>query len=178
MVLRYGYCLPSSQAFCSVAFMEGVVARTLYCPRYADVRLRPCPLPPPKDLLLAEVNGLLADRQLTLGDTTKVSPDRKWLMMVLATLAPGHPFFSKGYRPPSRPMKEKKINPPTLPADFFTGQPPPTAKTVKRSSKKTANMMYKCQQKRMGRSVSANQPAADVVMSMGGAQAQLAGQSQ
>ena len=119
--IRNGYCLPESEAFCTIDYMFGVVKGRLYCPKYSEVRLAPCPTPPPKEDVLSEVIRILAVKKKFLGDTRKQAPERKWLLLVLSTLAPGHLFFTKAYQPPPRPSKHRNAIQPDLPADFFIG---------------------------------------------------------
>ena len=59
---RNGFFLPDDDAFCTVAYMQDVCNGVRYAPLYVDVKVRPCPRPPPKDLILAEVEELLAER--------------------------------------------------------------------------------------------------------------------
>lgn len=51
---RNDYYLPKGP-FCNIEYMFGVLNKQYYCPTYTDVRLRPCPTPPPKSELLDEV---------------------------------------------------------------------------------------------------------------------------
>ena len=107
LVLRYGYYLPNS-SFCSVAYMHGVLGGSMYYPKYKEVRLLPCPRPPPKPELLAAVQTALARNGKTIGDTSRLCPDAKWLLAVLSTLNPHHLFFRRNYQPPPRVRKLKE----------------------------------------------------------------------
>ena len=55
MIERYGYFLPKNAGFCSVEYMHGVLEGNRYAPKYDDIKLRPCPRPPPKDEVLKEL---------------------------------------------------------------------------------------------------------------------------
>ena len=112
LVIRYGYNLPHCQAFCTVEYMHGVVNGDLYCPKFTESRVAPCPVRPKKEVILAEVVRVLGHSQLTLGDTTRALPEVDWLLMVLATIAPDHIFFARAYRPPPRVRKPKKMQQP------------------------------------------------------------------
>jgi len=40
-------------------YINEVINGRLYCPRFKDIRLLPCPKPPPKLLIMKEVNDAL-----------------------------------------------------------------------------------------------------------------------
>ena len=72
-----------------------------YCPRYAEVKPLPCPKPPPKNVLIHQVNLAIEQH---FGDTAKClqtkpqrSPTVRWLLEILAVLDPAHVNFVKGY---------------------------------------------------------------------------------
>lgn len=56
---RYGYYLPQSEAFCTVPYLFGVMQKTIYAPKFAAIKLRPCPTPPLKELILREIEAIL-----------------------------------------------------------------------------------------------------------------------
>ena len=49
---RDGWFLPRLVPAVTIAYMQAVRRRTVWCPRYDDVRLRPCLVPPPTKQLL------------------------------------------------------------------------------------------------------------------------------
>lgn len=54
---KNSYYLPlKSSSMCTVAWMKDVAHGRAYCFSYEDIRLRPCPVPPKKDVLVAELN--------------------------------------------------------------------------------------------------------------------------
>ena len=108
---RNDFYLPSGP-FCSLTYMFGVLNKQFYCPTYTNVRLRPCPTPPPKKELLEEVNlALTATGNLPLGDMTKYEPNVSWLLTILSTLIPRHHFFLKSYKAPPRKTKKTIAKP-------------------------------------------------------------------
>ena len=49
---RNGIFAPSSKSgIMTIEFMQGVKNRSIFCPRYDDVRLRPCPTPPARKVV-------------------------------------------------------------------------------------------------------------------------------
>ena len=55
MVKRYGFYLPRSGPFCSISYIMGVLSGRFYAPKFTELRLRPCPDPPVREVLLYEV---------------------------------------------------------------------------------------------------------------------------
>ena len=66
-------------------------------------------------------NGKAVPLNLGFTRESKVFPDKLWLLQVLSTLNPNHPFFAKDYMPP--PKREKKNAPLKMDNSdgFFTG---------------------------------------------------------
>ena len=56
---RSGWYLPSLTAAVTIAYMEAVRRREIWCPRYEEVRLRPCLVPPPTKQLLEWIGAAL-----------------------------------------------------------------------------------------------------------------------
>jgi hypothetical protein len=99
MVRNGWYMPPRESAIASVAWMKGVRAGTVWCPRYEDARLRPCYKPPGKKQIVDAINCILQDNDADMGLTYANAPKDSWLLVVLATISPGHAFFTKGYVP-------------------------------------------------------------------------------
>ena len=63
---------------------------------YNDIRLRPCPTPPPKvDLLQALIEyEKFSNKQFAVGGLESLNgknvPDKKWMLDVLSTVTPNH----------------------------------------------------------------------------------------
>ena len=61
---RDGWFLPRLVPAVTIAYMQAVRRRSVWCPRYDDVRLRPCLVPPPtKQLLTWIAEALQLQRQ-------------------------------------------------------------------------------------------------------------------
>jgi hypothetical protein len=101
---RAGWYLPRLCPAVTVEYMMAVRRRSVWCPRYEDVRLRPCLVPPPTKQLLAWIDEALniqrhnyPARPVQLGFAANRVPDQQWALHALSTLEPGHRIFGKSY---------------------------------------------------------------------------------
>ena len=69
--------------FTTSVYLYDVVHKHVFCPKYEEVRLRPCPHPPPKEMLLKEVTRIAGKAQQTKSDTSKHEPNSSWFLTVL-----------------------------------------------------------------------------------------------
>ena len=73
----HGYFLPDmSSSMCTEEYLQDVAIGKLWCPRYDDIRLRPCPRPPSKKMLIPILVELLAKYKKQLDITAKHQPDK------------------------------------------------------------------------------------------------------
>lgn len=84
--------------------------RTFYCLMYDEVRLKPCPFPPTKEVLIRKIREIEQMKEVDFGIKDSAVPDKQWLIMVLSSLKPDDEIFSKNYLPPTRPKKDRVIN--------------------------------------------------------------------
>jgi len=70
-----------------------------WCLKYQDAKIRPCPTPPKKEVLIQEVNSILRYHCINFQMHNSMSPDVNWLLVVLGTLDPTHVFFETTYSP-------------------------------------------------------------------------------
>ncbi len=107
--VRNGWYLPKQKSsLITSEYLEAVRQGKFYCPKYGEIKMLPCPNPPPKEMLINKVK--FAAKRLKLADTgidEKHEPDRKWLVDVLATLQPDDEIFKKNYLPPARVIKDQ-----------------------------------------------------------------------
>ena len=79
-----------------------------FCPKYSDIRPLPCPKPPPKSVLIDQVNEAIVkrfgDNAKCLATTSYRSPTVRWLLEILAVLDPSHVNFVKGYSHEKAPI--------------------------------------------------------------------------
>ena len=112
----------------------------MYCPKFSDIRLAPCPVRPAKELVVNEVVKTSLLCNLYLGDFSKQQPNKDWLLKVLSTMNPKHYFFAKSYMPPPRPKKRiaKRLG---NEDGFFTDLP--NRHRFTKVSRRTINMLIK-----------------------------------
>ena len=72
---RYGFFLPKTKAFRTVEYLQGVLDGSIYCPKFDELKLRPCPKPPQKILILDEIVTILDVSGQTIGSTEKALPE-------------------------------------------------------------------------------------------------------
>ena len=116
--------------------MDKVRDGEYWLPQVDNVNFKPITSPPQKAIVWAELQRLLTDQELVLGLKRPVSLDVKWLLQLVGTLDPLHPWFKKGYRP----SKNTIIKPIKMVANFdgfFTGLEPERTVGNKR---RTANI--------------------------------------
>ena len=143
---RYGFFLPKTKAFRTVEYLQGVLDGSIYCPKFDELKLRPCPKPPTKILILEEIDKIFGTSGKTIGSTDKALPETQFLLAVLSTLNASHRFFSRSYQPPPPKRRKEKVIPPLkFPHDFFKDQPELTGKQIKKASNKTTNKLRKLQ---------------------------------
>ena len=108
---------------------------TVWCPRQEAIRIRACPRPPAKAVLVGKFLKLMKDKSYagSGGLVEGRQPDKQWLLAVLATLSPDDEIFKKDYLPPAKKSlveEQKTIN---VPNGFFDGLPDSKSK-VKRKA--------------------------------------------
>jgi hypothetical protein len=101
MLQRNGYYMPSRKSsFCNLNYLVAVRNKVYKVPMYHEVRLRPCPVPPKKEVLIDGLKQIENHQQVNFGvHPNGPYPDSCWLVAVLATYMPGHYIFSKDFRP-------------------------------------------------------------------------------
>ncbi len=102
LAVRNGFYVPSET---STAINEIMLLNVLqgqyWCPKFDEVRMRPCPKPPQKQVLIDKLMDIADDKDLNITwIDEKHLPDKKWLVDVLATLDPEDEIFKKNYQPP------------------------------------------------------------------------------
>ena len=101
---RSGWYLPSqTSSIISIDYLNDVLEGEIWVPKFDEVHIRPCVLPPPKEEFAREILSHLAgiEEEIEIGITTAAEHykfNREWLQNVLSTLNPDHQFFQKGFR--------------------------------------------------------------------------------
>ena len=72
ILTRHGWFLSKCNIpFTTLVYLYDVVHKRVFYPKYEDVRLRPCPHPPPKEILLNKVTIIEGNAGITIGDSSK-----------------------------------------------------------------------------------------------------------
>jgi hypothetical protein len=101
---RNGWYLPPMKAgLCSVEYMMKVKEGKVFCPKYSEVRLAPCPVMPTKAEFLKEILLELEAKNSEISVGLEIHEhdrvDLQWLFHLLSTINQEHQFFSKSYMP-------------------------------------------------------------------------------
>jgi hypothetical protein len=105
------------------AYLIGVMDRTYYCPRAEEIRIRMCPRPPDKSVLLEKFTKLMHEKGLKSGLVEGKWPDKQWLIAIISTLNPEDEIFKKDYFPPPRKNNIEEQKTIQVPNAFFEGLP-------------------------------------------------------
>lgn len=129
--IRYGYYLPKYKSgIITEAYITQVLAGQVYCPKFSDIKLAPCPQPPDKDTLIKYANQIRTPNGKPLGiGSDDHTPDKDWLLALLSTHRPDLKIFKKDYVPPPRVVKIDAKPSISLPSDFLEGLPVSRKKT-------------------------------------------------
>jgi hypothetical protein len=135
---RNGYYVPPLKS-CKLQYLQDIMAKIVWVPHYTEVRIKSCYRPPSKkivyDALMVEANTC----KRNLGTILLVDSDRDWMLNILSTICPNHPFFAKSFIP-TKVEKRKFLMgghaPVQIDASFLSGLPIGKAKkkTVKFTS--------------------------------------------
>ena len=78
-------------------WMEKVRAGIYWCPRISEFRLSACVEPPEKPLCFEEVRRAIREQNNNFGLKNREQLDKEYLLTILATLEPDHPWFGVGW---------------------------------------------------------------------------------
>lgn len=92
--MRNGYFVPSIKSpVITEEYLMKVLEETYWVPKYGFFSLYPCPTPPTKTLIYAEVKRLAESHGLNLGFKDDKLPNKFWLITALGAINSGHEFF-------------------------------------------------------------------------------------
>jgi hypothetical protein len=128
--VRNGWYLPKyKSSIITEDYITNVITGKVFCPKYENIRLTPCPRPPDKSLLLKDFAKLVHSEKKVSGVDEAHAPDKSWLLAVLATYNSQLPYFKKGYFPPPKSTQAVSVNKVSLPESFLEGLPASKRKT-------------------------------------------------
>jgi hypothetical protein len=101
--VRNGWYMPKYKCtMITEEYITKVINKKVYCPMYDDIKLKPCPKPPEKEILLKDFMRLMHTMKKDPGIADNHMPDKGWLLAILGTYKPDLPYFQKGYVPPAK----------------------------------------------------------------------------
>ena len=129
--IRNGYYLPKFKSgIVTETYITDVICGRLYCPKFVDIKLLPCPRPPDKDTLIKYAKEIKTPGSKKLGMFDEQhTPNKEWLLALLSTFKPEIPIFKKDYVAPPRVPKISAKPTINLPSDFLTDLPVSRKKT-------------------------------------------------
>ena len=85
---RNGIFLPVSKQIVTLDYMQGVRKGQYFCPKYGEIRLKPCPVPPTRNEINLELQNWANSKGLNLGFSGKndILPEKQWMLSVLSTV--------------------------------------------------------------------------------------------
>jgi hypothetical protein len=98
-----GYYLPRYKStMITEDYMRDILGGRTFCPHYKDVKLLPCPRPPPVELLLRKFHRICEGRNLlnNCGVDEVHQPDKRWLLDFVSAFRPDDEIARKDYRLP------------------------------------------------------------------------------
>ena len=102
MAVRNGYFMPKQT--CSAVnelMLFNVLQGKYWCPKTEDIRMKSIVKAPLKEVILSKLIQVCMDRDLNVAWIDDAhSPDKMWLVHVIATLDPTNEIFRKDYVPP------------------------------------------------------------------------------
>ena len=87
--------------------MMNVLKENAWCPLTEDIRIKPCPRPPNKDVLLDKFWNFVDFNRLPMAGVNREKHrfDKRWLLDVLSTFVANDEIFTKPYMPPVKASK-------------------------------------------------------------------------
>ena len=99
MLLNNFYLGSKNSSCMTYEYMEKVRIGDFYVPKFTELKVRPCPYPPLKQVIFQEIVNILKALGKKLGIKSFTAINLDWMIMVLSTLKPEHRFFAKDYLP-------------------------------------------------------------------------------
>ena len=116
--------------------LYNIIQGNYWCPKTEEIRMKNCVKAPLKDVLIEKLTALCLEKSLNVAwIDAQHSPDKKWLVTVLATLNPGDEIFKKDYVSPPTRKRLRHIETIVLPNKFFEDMPKSTSKVKARRLK-------------------------------------------
>ena len=137
LTIRNGFHLPQKKSSAvNEVMLYNIIQGNYWCPKTEEIRMKNCVKAPLKDVLIDKLTALCLEKSLNVAwIDAQHSPDKKWLVTVLATLNPGDEIFKKDYVSPPTRKRLRHIETIVLPNKFFEDMPKSTSKVKARRLK-------------------------------------------
>ena len=136
MAVRNGYYMPK-QTYSAVneLMLFNVLQGKYWCPKTEEIRMKSIVKALLKEVILSKLMQVCTARNFNISwiDETH-SPNKEWLIIVIATFDPHNEIFRKDYVPPIR-KRLRDIETIVLPNELFEGLPKSTSKVKARRLK-------------------------------------------
>ena len=137
MAVRNGYYMPKQS--CSAVnelMLFNVLQGKYWCPKTDEIRMKSIVKAPLKEVILSKLMQVCTARNLNIAWIDEAhSPNKEWLVHVIATLDPHNEIFRKDYVPPPIRKRLRDIETIVLPNELFEGLPKSTSKVKARRLK-------------------------------------------
>ena len=131
--VRNGYYMPKlTSSAVNETMLFNVLQEKYWCPLTVDIRMKSIVKAPLKEVILEKLMQVCRDRNLNIAwIDEKHSPNKEWLVHVIATIDPTNEIFKKDYVAPSIRKRLRDIETIVLP-DKLLGLPKSTSKNKSR----------------------------------------------
>ena len=137
MAVRNGYYMPKQT--CSAVnelMLFNILQVKYWCPKTEEIRMKSIVKAPLKEVLLSKLMQVCNAWNLNIAwIDEKHSPNKEWLINVIATVDPNNEIFRKDYVPPPIRKRLQDIETIVLPNELFEGLPKSTSKKKARRLK-------------------------------------------
>jgi hypothetical protein len=135
--IRNGYYLPKYKSgIITENYLTNVILGEIFCPKFSDIKLLPCPSPPDKETLIKWVNNIKSPTGKTFGiGYDDHTPNKDWLVVILSTYRSDLKIFKKDYVAPPVRKRMRDIETIVLPDELFADMPKSTSKLKARRLK-------------------------------------------
>jgi hypothetical protein len=135
--LRNDFFLPKrSSSAVNEIMIYNILQGQYWCPKFDDLKMRPCVKAPVKETLLQKIQALCSEKKYNISwiDFQHL-PDKDWMVKVIATLNPQDEIFKKDYVAPPIRKRLQDIETIVLPNAILEGLPKSKSKVKARRLK-------------------------------------------
>ena len=137
LTIRNGFHLPQKKSSAvNEVMLYNILQGNYWCPKAEEIRIKNCVKAPLKKFLIDKLTALCLEKSLNVAwIDAQHTPDKNWLVTVLATLNPGDEIFKKDYVAPPTRKRLRDIETIVLPNELFEDMPKSTSKVKARRLK-------------------------------------------